>query len=259
MIDYPCIKVCDDLLFVRIDSSTSSTTYRCIHLPTLVATAQLPGGSIDLTENAFAPLLPECKLETRTKGLFDSVHEEIYSIPSCLPKRPRYCFIVTRLLGSGKAEDWEIFEVEIDLCIPGPIKIFSRVSRQYTVARPTNFYLNNHNVDDLLLSVGAFTFFQPIKVRFLQVGKPDVWREVKLGGVNKTICLLAGLHVDRDAGYIIALGSEGILCPQALSFIWWIDDRKLDAVVQRRTGHLDGVIGLCRAFVGILRRILLYT
>ena len=227
MTNYPRgIKVCDDILFIRLVLSTSGAIYRCIHLPTLVVTAQLPGGSIDLTENAFAPLLAECKFETCAKMSVESVHEEIYSIPSCLPNHPRYYFILTRYLDNGERQDWEILEVEVDLSIPGPIKIFSRVSRQCIVAHSTNMF--HHSIDDLLLSADDFMFSKPLEVRFLQVGKPDVWRELKLG---KKI-YVDGLLVDRDAGYIIASGSEDIFGRRGLSFIWWVDDRKLGAVVQ---------------------------
>ena len=227
MTNYPCCtKVCDDILFIRLNLVASGTTYRCIHLPTLVVTTQHPGGSIDLTENAFAPLLPECKFETCANGSVGLVHEEIYSIPSCLPNHPRYCFVLTQYLDSGERTDWEILEVEIDLSIPGPIKIFSRVSRQYTVACPANIV--HHSVDDLLLSADDFMFSKPLEVRFLQVGKPDVWRELKLG---KKI-YVAGLQVDRDAGCIIVSGSGDLHGPRGLSFIWWVDDRKPGAVVQ---------------------------
>jgi len=205
-----------------------------------VVTAQLPGGSIDLTENAFTPL-PECKLKTRTGYSVSSVHDEIYSIPSCLPNHPRYCFILARHLESGEGKDWGILELEIDLSIPGPVKTFSRVSRQYTVAPPTDSNLAHHNVDDLLLSADGSVYLRPLKVGFLQVGKPDVWQEVTLGGVDKIY--LVRLHVDRDAGYITAFGS-GCMNRRSweCSYIWWIDVRKPGAVVQRRTYYLDGVM-----------------
>jgi hypothetical protein len=198
------IKVRDDILFVKINEITGShETYRCIHLPTLVISTRLPGGSIDLTEDAFAALLPECKMEARSTGSIGSVHEDIYSIPSCLPEHPRYCFIFSRFLERYIEMDWEILEVEVDLSIPGPIKIFSRVSRQYTVPRPTYFFHDGD--DDLLLSLPSKSGYiprAPLSVRFLRVGEPDDWRVAKLGGVDKM--RLSGLHVDRGAGYIIA-------------------------------------------------------
>jgi len=220
---YPSrIKICDDILFIKLHRDTSAT-YRCIHLPTLVVTAQLPGEPIDLTENAFSPLPPECKLEA-----YGSVRDEICSIPSCLPKHPRYCFILTRYLENGEVKYWEILEVEIDLSMPGPIKIFSRVSRQNNVACPANIF--HHSVEDLLLSVPVanghgYINFSSLKVRFLQVGRPNGWREVKLEIEGKK--KLAVLHVDRDAGYITASVKEGWdERSQACYFIWWIDVRK---------------------------------
>jgi hypothetical protein len=227
------IKVSDDILFVKLKVPGSHQTYpcqtyRCIHLPTLVITTQLPGGSVDLTENAFAALLPECKMETCTVSSVGSIGEEIYPVPSCHPKHPRYYFIFTRVLEGSKGMDWEIFGVEVDLIIPGPIKIFGRVSRQYAVPCPT--ILSRESIGDLLLSFPSEhddTPCSPLSVRFLQVGKLDGWRVVKLQGVNGMN--LYSLHVDRDAGYIIAWVGDGWF--EEYSFIWWIDDRKPGAVV----------------------------
>jgi hypothetical protein len=224
------IKVCDDILFLKFAIPGPHHTYRCIHLPTLVIMTQLPGGSIDLTENAFAALLPECKMETCTAGTLRSIHEEIYSAPSCHPKHSRYWFIFSRVLDESKEAVWEISEVEVDLSIPGPIKIFGRVSQQYTVPRPTLHF--HQSVDGLLLSfpsVYGFISYLPLSIRFLQVGKPDGWRVVKLGGVDKMY--LCGLHVDRDAGYIITWVRGGRLGTREQSFIWWIDGSKPGAVV----------------------------
>ena len=163
----PCsVKVRDDILFVKLD--ITRRTYRCIHLPTRVITTQLSSGSVDLTGKAFAALHPKCIMETRTKGSIGSFHEEIYSIPSRLPEHPRFCFICSRTLEKSKGMDWEIFEVEVDLSIPGPIKIFSQVNRQYTVPRPTYFFHDSD--DDLLLSlplVHGHTPTSPLGIRFL--------------------------------------------------------------------------------------------
>src|SRR5258707_13009740 len=117
-----CVKVRDDLLFVKLEipGMYRSTSYRCVHIPTLVASTQFPDKSLDLTENAFSELLPDCKMETYTLGSIGSVHEEIYSIPSCLPTHPRYCFVLHRVLEQTAGMDWEVLEVEIDLRLPGP-------------------------------------------------------------------------------------------------------------------------------------------
>ena len=229
------IQVRDDILFIMLEIPRSyQTTYRCIHLPSLVIATQLPGGSVDLTEKAFAPLLPECRMETRIKGSIGSVHEEVYSIPSCLPTHPRYCFVFNRVLeGSrGIGRYWDIFEVEMDLSIPGPIKIFSRISRQYTVPRPTYFF--HASDDDLLLSLPSEhgnTPHSPLSIRFLQVGQPDDWRVVKLGDVDKM--RVTGLHVDRNAGYIISWVREGRLWwTREYPVIWWVGDRKPGTVAR---------------------------
>ena len=225
------IKVCDDLLFVKLEITGSSTTYRCLHIPTLVLSTQLPDGSLDLTEKVFSELPPECRMETYTAGSIGSVGEEIYSIPSCRPTHPRYCFVLNRVLERSAGMDWEVLEVEIDPSIPGPIKIFSQVSRQYTVPRPNYFFHDGE--DDLLLYLPSEYNRRPcapLRVRFLRVGKPDHWRVVKLGGMNKM--RLAKLHVDKDAGYIIAWVLEGCLWwKREYSFIWWVDERRSGLVI----------------------------
>jgi hypothetical protein len=158
-----CTKVVDDVLFVTLDISDGSLehAYRCIHIPSLVISTQLPGGSLSLTENAFAVLLPKCIMESRASGSLFSVHTKIYSIPACPPTHPRYCFIIKRFLGQSRGVEWEVLEVEIDLSIPGPIKIFSRVSRQYTVQRPT--YPLHDSDDDLLLYLPLGREVNPVR------------------------------------------------------------------------------------------------
>jgi hypothetical protein len=222
------IKVCDDLLFVGLETPGvyRSATYRCIHIPSLVISTQLPCGSLDLTEAAFAKLPPECKMDTSAAESIGSIHEKIYSIPSCPPTHPRYCFILSRILERSGGRDWEVLEVEIDLSTPGPIKVFGRVSRQYIVPCATYFF--HKGDDDLLLSLPSYyneVPRAPLSVRFLRVGRPDDWRVVKLRGLDKM--RVAGLHVDKDAGYIIAWVREGRLWwTRECSFIWWADEGK---------------------------------
>ena len=232
-----CTKVIDDLLFVNIDLYTNAcwnTTYRCIHIPSLVTSTQLPGGSLSLTENAFTVLLPKCMMESHATGPIYSVYTNIYSIPACPPTRPRYCFIIRRAPGQPWRVNSEVLEVEIDLSIPGPIKIFSRVSCQYT--RRVATYLLHDNDDDLLLYLPLGRGSQPsapLRVQFLRVGKPGKVRLARLGGVDKM--RLSGLIVDRHAGYVmIWVGSPY----SGDHFIWWLDERKSGNMVFSRTKEL---------------------
>ena len=235
-----CTKVIDDLLFVNVDPFVNvhlNPTYRCIHLPSLVISTQLPDGCLSLTENAFAVLLPKCIMEAHTTGLVYSVHTIIYSIPACPPTRPRYCFIIKRPLGRPRRVDWDVIEVEIDLSIPGPIKVFSTVSRQYTLQIPSCPLHDNDN--DLLLYLPLGHGSQPsasLCVRFLRVGKPGKVRVAKLGGVDKMH--LSGLIVDRDAGYVIIWVVEDRPPYRGDHFIWWLDERKPGNMVYSRTKEL---------------------
>ena len=225
-------KVIDDLLFTILDISDEhhwNSTFRCIHIPSLVISAQLPGGSLSLTEDAFA-VLPKSHAPSSLPA-----HSKIYSVPTSLPTHPRYCFIIERFPGQILGMEWEVLEVEIDLSIPGPIKVFSRVSQQYTVQRPD--YPLRSSDDDLLLYLPLGRGGLPrasLGVRFLQVGKPGKGRLAGLGGVDKM--RLNMLSVDRDAGYVILWAAEGHPgytrdCP----FIWWLDERKPGNMVYSRT------------------------
>ena len=233
-----CTKVIDDLLFVKVDLFANdywNTTYRCIHLPSLVISTQLPGGSLSLTENAFTILLPKCIMEAHATGLIESVHTEIYSIPTCPPTHLRYCFIIKRFLGPPRRVDWEVLEVEIDLSIPGPIKVFSRVSRQYSRQVPTGLLHDNDN--DLLLYLPLGHRVQPrgsLSVQFLRVGMPTKVRVARLGMVDKMH--LSRLSVDRDAGYLIVWTADDCrpYCGGG-GVIWWLDERKAGNVVRSRT------------------------
>ena len=235
-----CTKVIDDLLFVDAEpyvATGRTTTYRCIHLPSLVISTQLPDGSLSLTKNAFDVLLPKCIMESHPTGSTLSVQTKIYSISACPPTHPRYCFIVERAPRPPWRVDWEVLEVEIDLSIPGPIKIFSRVSQQYTVQRPT--LLLQDSDDDLLLCLPLARRYLPrasLSVRFLRVGKPGEERLARLGGVDKL--RMTGLSVDKGAGYIIIWVADDRPPYRGDHFIWWLDERKSGNMVYSRTKEL---------------------
>ena len=236
-----CTQVYNDILFTICNISGDvhwTTAYRCIHLPSLVISAQLPGGSLSLTENAFAVLLPKCTMESHATNSPSTVQTKIYSIPACPPTYPRYCFTIQRVLGQSRRVEWEVIEVEIDLSIPGPIKVFNRVSKQYTVQRPT-YRLHDSDEDLLLyLPLGARGLpCAPLSVQFLQVGRPGKERLARLGGVDKL--RLSELSVDRDAGYVIIWASDDRpLWNRYCSFIWWLDERKQGNMVYSRTKEL---------------------
>ena len=255
----PCsTKLCDDLLFVKPSPSGCvdyDTVYRCIHIPSLVISTQLPGGSLSLTENAFSVLLPKCTMEARAASSTCSVNAEIYSlptIPTSPSTHPRYCFILKRLLWESRRVDWEILEVEIDMSVPGPIKIFSRVSPQHIVQRPTYPARPLHDNDkDLLLYLPLRHGYLPrasLSVQFLRVGKPGKRGVAKLEGVEKM--RLSVLRVDRDAGYVIIWAAEDWPgWTRESSFIWWLGERTHGNMVSPRTKEL--ILGWSR---GLLKR-----
>ena len=234
-----CNKVINDLLFVSFDMLYGphwTATYRCIHIPSLVISTQLPGGRLSLTENAFAILLPKCIMESRATGSILYVKTNIYYIPACPPAHPRYCVIIERVLRQPQRVEWEVLEAEIDLSIPGPIKVFSRVSKQYTTVQHSAYPLHGRD-DDLLLCLPLGRGGLPrasLSIRFLRVGKPSKERLARLGGVDK-LCL-SRLTVDRDAGYVIISAGHG--CTRNYYFIWWLDKRKPGNMVYLRTREL---------------------
>ena len=212
--------------------------HRCIHIPSLVISAQLPNGSLSLTGNAFAALLPKYVIELCASGPPFSVYTNIYSIPACPPTHPRYCFIIKRILKEPRRVEWEVLDVEIDLSIPGPIKAFSRISQQYTVQRP--IYSRHDSNEDLLLYLPLGRGGLPrasLSVQSLRVGKPGKGRLARLGGVGKMA--LCRLIVDKDAGYVIIWAAEDWpRCAQIHSFIWWLDERKPGNTLHSRTKEL---------------------
>jgi len=128
--------------------------------------------------------------------------------------------------------------VEMDLSIPGPIKIFSRVSQQYTVQRST--FTVHDSDDDLLLHPPLGRGGQPSaspSVRFLRVGKPNKWRMARLGGIDKMH--LCGLCVDRDAGYVIIwVADDWLWWTRDCGYIYWLNERKAGDMVYSRTREL---------------------
>ena len=236
-----CTKVVDDILFVTLVISGGTelnTEYRCIHIPSLVISTRLPGGSLCLTKEAFDVLQPNCIMESRASGRLFPGQPQIYSIPACPTTHPRYCFIIRRFVEEPRRVQWEVLEVEIDLTIPGPIKIFSNVSRQYTVQLSCSPL---HDIDeDLLFYLPSGLNAQPSaspSVRFLRVGKLDKGRVVRLEGVDQMH--LCGMCVDRDAGYVIIWASED--WPRSnrqCGYICWLDERKSGDMVYSRTKQL---------------------
>ena len=252
-----CTKIVDDVLFITLalpDGNDWTTSYRCIHIPNLVISTELPDGSVSLTEGAFNVLLPKCIMESRATGSFFPVQTKIYSIPACPATHPRYCFIIRRFVGESQRVQWEVLEVEIDLSIHGPIKIFSRVSQQYTIQSTTSPLHDSD--DDLLLDLPLGLGGQPcasLSVRFLRVGKPDMGRVARLGGVD--IMRLSGLSVDRDAGFVIVWTFEDWpRSTRECGYIYWLDERKAGDMVYSRTKGLitKGLISSWRR--GLLRR-----
>ena len=236
-----CPKVIDDLLFVNVFENTLRyTAYRCIHIPSLAISTQVPDGSLSLTENAFSMLPKKRILESRATRYNSSVHTTIYSIPASRPTHPRYCFIITRFLRDPRKVEWEVLEVEIDLSIPGPIKIFSRVSQPYTVQCPPYTHPLHDCSDDLLLylplGVGGLPSAS-LGIQFLRVGQPGMGRVARLGGVDKM--RLTGLSVDKDAGYVIIWAAQDLRwstrdCP----YICWLGETKPGNMVYSRTMEL---------------------
>ena len=140
--------------------------------------------------------------------------------------------------------------MEIDLSIPGPIKIFSRVSQQYTVQHP-NLLLHDTD-DDLVLyhtSGRAVLSRATFSVQLLRVREPGKVRVARLRGIDKM--RVTGIDVDRDAGYVIIWAAKDLGgWTHYYAFIWWLDERKPGNMVHSRTRELITSWGR-----GLLRRL----
>ena len=235
-----CYSVVDDLLFIKLDTLKDTrliTAYRCVHIPTLVTSTHLPGGALSLMENAFDVLQPRCVMELRATGSLFSVHTKIYSIPACLPTHPRYRFVIKRFPVEPHEVELEVLEVEIDLSIAGPIKIFGGANRQHTVHRPAYPFQDSDNDPHLYLQLGREGLARALNLRFLRVGKPGKARLVRLGGVDEMYA--TGINVDRDAGCVIIwTAGHWLWSIHGRSFIWWLDERKPGNMVHSRTKDL---------------------
>ena len=246
-----CINVVDDVLFVGLISTRRHFTYCYIHIPSLVISTPLLGGFLSLAENAVFALPPKYSYRGASSNLVGQ--PKIYPIPASSPTHPRYCFVIKRCmsqcLGSFRGVEWEVFEVEVDLRTPGPIKIFSRVSSQYRAQRPT--YPLHDSDDDLFLYLpsrwGSRPDHGPPSVRFLRVGKPDTWRVVRFLGDKMR---REGLRVDRDAGYVIIWGREPWgRSTRECCFIWWsVNVRKPGNMARTKEWISNWSRGLLRRF-----------
>src|SRR5258706_3136236 len=92
-----CTKVVDDVLFVSLDVSSSiywHTAFGCIHMPSLVISTPLPGGSLSVTKNPVGILLPKSMLGSREVASYLLGQTKIYSIPANPPTRQTDCFVI---------------------------------------------------------------------------------------------------------------------------------------------------------------------
>ena len=234
-------KVVDDVLFVGLGVSRGThhhPAFCCIHMPSLVISTPLLGEHLSVTRNAVGVLLPKFINGSHETASYCLGRTTIYSIPAHSPTHPRYCFITTRALGHPSERSlgvkWEVFEMEVDLSTPGPIKIFSKLSWKYRVEHPIK--LSHDSDHDLFLYPPLQRGGRP-SVRFLRVGNLDTWRWARLGGVDRMH--LTGMWVDKDAGYVIAHGDEAWRqSTRDCAFIWWFDVRKPGNMVYSRTKEL---------------------
>jgi hypothetical protein len=147
--------------------------------------AQLPVGLIDLTEGAFSHLLQELNIKIEPTG---SVYEEIYPFPSDSPVHPRYSYILACINIVGESLVWKGLDVEIDSGIPGQVKAFRKA---YTVC-VISWVVRLHQATDgdllLLSSLPYGASRRPLSVRFLRVGKQDVWRAANVQGIIEKMC-----------------------------------------------------------------------
>ena len=154
---------------------------------------------------------------------------------------------MTQSLGSFRGEGWEVFEVEVDLRTPGPIKIFSRVTSRYHAKLPA--YQSHDSDDDLFLYVPpSRPQAGPSTIRFLRVGKLHTWGVVRFLGAYKM--RREGLRVDRDAGYVIIWGREPWRgSSRECCFIWWsVDVRKPGNMARTKELISSWSRGLLRGF-----------
>lgn len=217
-----CLKVLEDILFVikdRRPGSPFSKTCLCIHLPPLIHYACVDSGLPNRTPRKLAP----CFEFGEGPGISEpwtSRREEIYSIPhdAGTSVYPKYRFVLSSFNTS-----WEVFDVELDLTVPGPLKPFRSVKHHNTMLSPdVRTCLAASDGDLLVLFTSGVSTPWCINVRSfsqsLEESDVQSWRVSQVEELNRLDW--SWLYVDRAAGYLLmGQGVDG----NRQARIWWFD------------------------------------
>jgi len=228
-----CIKVQEDILFVikqiKLGSSFAKTCL-CIHLPPLIHHTFVDSA---LPEHATWKLAPcfEISAGEDSSERWYSVNEDIYAIPHdagtieplLTTAYPKYRFVL-----SYSYLSWDIFDVELNLTVRGPIKPFRSVRRHTTRPGPYKDLSVGASDGDLLV-VLTLCDSTPTLVNVrsfsptLEESDSECWRVGRVEGLDRLFW--SWLYVDRAVGYFLASVDVGLgrshlqPCP----FIWWFD------------------------------------
>ena len=227
------LKVREDILFVIMDRKPGSSfakTCHCIHLPLLIHHAFVDSA---LPKRATTKLFEFSEGEGGSERWFSS-SEDIYAIPHdagttgpmSTTAYPKY-----RIVLSYPHFSWDIFDVELDLTVPGPLKPFRSV-RHYRTRPGPDIQYSIDSLDGDLLVLSTFCTSAPtlFNVRSFsptfEESDSECWRVGRVEGLDRL--LWSWLYVDRAAGYFLASvdvgpGSGEGFHVQPCPFVWWFD------------------------------------
>lgn len=157
---------------------------------------------------------------------WSSRSEEIFSIPhdprttevTSISAYPKFRFVL-----SYSSTSWDVFDVELDLTVPGPLKPFQSIKHHSRTLSPdVRTCIDGSDGDLVVLFTISVSPPRCINVRSfshtLEESDSQGWRVAQVEGLNRLVW--SWLYVDRTAGYLL-MGPGGDGNGQA--HIWWFD------------------------------------
>jgi len=211
--------------------SSFAKTCLCTHLPPLIHYAFVKSRLPKRATWKLGPWFEFSAGEGSSERWFSS-SEDIYAIPHdagttgpmSTTAYPKYRFV---LFYSHLS--WDIFDVELDLTVPGPLKPFRSVKHHSTTPGPgIRFSLNASDGDLLVVFTLCDSTPTLVNIRSFsptfEESDGECWRVGRVEGLEKLVW--SWLYIDRAAGYLLTsvdVGPGGVEGVRPCPFIWWFD------------------------------------
>jgi len=160
-----------------------------------------------------------------------SISEDIYAIPhdaGTTGSMLTTAYLKYRFVLFYSHMAWDIFDVVLDLTVPGPLKPFRSVGHHRITHRPGAGMRDSIDASDgnlLVVFTGRRSPPTLVNVRSflptLEESDSECWRVGRVEGLDRLVW--CWLYVDRAAGYLLTSEPGGIGDVRPSSFIWWFD------------------------------------